>query len=774
MLFPTLATDGQGTFIFAWGGNSGLSGTGSDTDIVFRRSTDSGLTWESLKILNPNATTDSGGDGNPYIASDGNNTWVCMWESTENIGGAGTGDLDIIFSRSTDDGTTWSTPALVNTTYGVSGSKTDNRVRLANDGAGNWVAVWQSLENTATFGTDIDIFYSTSSDNGATWSAEAALNSNAPGGGISDNNSGPLVTFDGTSTWVTVWTSEDDLGSTVGGDADIFYATSVDDGATWSNLATLNANAAGDIGGDSAYGIAADSAGNLTVVWEQSAADPHIGVARSTNAGATWSSTTSLDGPIANSLENYPAVGSTGNDDWIIAWSSQPQGGGAYGSDADIFFVLDGNPVVVDISLSGTTPTNSQTVDFDVVFSEAVSGVNEGDFSPSITGLTGASIDSVSPITASSYVVTVDTGTGDGTVALSVADDDTIVDGFSNALGGAGAGNGDFGPSAAYTIDRVGPTIDITGPSATVTSTGPVTYTVTYGGATGITLAPGNVTLDATSTASATVGISGSGLTTRTITLSSIVGDGTLGITIAAGTATDGAANGAPGVGPSATFIVDNTAPNVTVEPLYTLSTSPKLEGAIDDPAAAVVVTIGAESHPAVNFGGGWEVAAGTFAALSPGVHTVSATATDAAGNIGMDANPLTIFSTGSGGSISSNIGLGLIQEGALLQLTAPAGSTGHLWFKDGELMVDDAPRLTGVDEAMLVFDTVLVSDSGQYAVVYDDGSKTTVVSQTLILTVLPAGSLPLGKGALFSLVVIVLCVACLRRYIVLKPAAKH
>ena len=49
--------------------------------------------------------------------------------------------------------------------------------------------------------------------------------------------------------------------------------------------------------------------------------------------------------------------------------------------------------------------------------------------------------------------------------------------------------------------------------------------------------------------------------TTRTVTLSSITGDGTLGISIAAGTATDTAGNSALAAGPSATFIVDNTAP---------------------------------------------------------------------------------------------------------------------------------------------------------------------------------------------------------------------
>ena len=48
------------------------------------------------------------------------------------------------------------------------------------DGAGNWVAVWFSDEYLVggTAGTDFDIFVSTSTDNGGTWSNPALLNTN--------------------------------------------------------------------------------------------------------------------------------------------------------------------------------------------------------------------------------------------------------------------------------------------------------------------------------------------------------------------------------------------------------------------------------------------------------------------------------------------------------------------------------------------------------------------------------------------------------------------
>ena len=49
------------------------------------------------------------------------------------------------------------------------------------------------------------------------------------------------------------------------------------------------------------------------------------------------------------------------------------------------------------------------------------------------------------------------------------------------------------------------------------------------------------------------------------MTISGITGNGTLGISLAAGTASDLAGNLAPAAGPSTTFIVDNTPPTVTI-----------------------------------------------------------------------------------------------------------------------------------------------------------------------------------------------------------------
>ena len=123
------------------------------------------------------------------------------------------------------------------------------------------------------------------------------------------------------------------------------------------------------------------------------------------------------------------------------------------------------------------------------------------------------------------------------------------------------AGNVSSPTSYSWVVDTIPPTVSISNPSVATTIDGPVSFTVSYSDLHfgPITLSAADITLVKTGTANAeSVVITGAGAT-RTVTLQGVYGNGTLGIKIAAGTASDLAGNLAPAAGPSATFQVTGT-----------------------------------------------------------------------------------------------------------------------------------------------------------------------------------------------------------------------
>jgi hypothetical protein len=179
--------------------------------------------------------------------------------------------------------------------------------------------------------------------------------------------------------------------------------------------------------------------------------------------------------------------------------------------------------------------TSANSVAFGVTFSEAVTGVQPSSFVVTRSGPVTTS-PTVSVLgSGAAYTVTVTGIRGNGTVGLSLVDNDTIVDGAHVPLGGVGLGNGSFtGPS--YTIQgQVLPqvvSITRTTPASQFTGgANRVTYTVTFNRAvTGVdpsdfqTVTTGDVTAGSITTM-------GSGSSYQ-VTVSGIAGSGTLGLNL--------------------------------------------------------------------------------------------------------------------------------------------------------------------------------------------------------------------------------------------------
>ncbi|MCH7958582.1 MAG: exo-alpha-sialidase [Candidatus Hydrogenedentes bacterium] len=356
--FARIATDGAGNWVAVWESDENLGGTiGPDSDILVALSSTNGATWGAPAVLNTNATGDTGGDFNVHIQTDGAGVWIATWESNEDVGAAISTDFDILFSRSTNNGVTWSAPAALNTNA-TTDTGGDFRPLTVSAGAGVWVAVWESDDDlSGTIGTDSDILFSRSTDNGATWSAPAPLNDNAV---IDTGNDGFVsVTSDGGANWVAVWESNQNLGGAIGTDIDIFVSTSSDTGATWSSTVRLNTNAATDTGNDLSPVVATDTAGNWVVVWHSLeenvldafgsvinvGIDSDILVSRSADNGNSWTAPQALNinASIDTGQDQNPVITVDSVGNWTVAWDSTDDLGRTVGTDSDIFGAVSTN-----------------------------------------------------------------------------------------------------------------------------------------------------------------------------------------------------------------------------------------------------------------------------------------------------------------------------------------------------------------------------------------------------------------------------------------------
>lgn len=112
-------------------------------------------------------------------------------------------------------------------------------------------------------------------------------------------------------------------------------------------------------------------------------------------------------------------------------------------------------PTVVSVTPVDANPISAASVDFIVIFSKPVIDVAPGDFSPTITGrISGPSVSAISG-SGDRYIVTVNTGSGSGTIRLDVIDNDTIEDLAGNYF------ESPYFRGEAYTVDKAPPTVTI-------------------------------------------------------------------------------------------------------------------------------------------------------------------------------------------------------------------------------------------------------------------------------------------------------------------------
>src|SRR6266446_2115908 len=208
-----------------------------------------------------NNSIDSHGSFTPQIAVDFGGNINAVWEDDT------ASNSNILFSRSTDGGATFfPTPMKLSNSLGCSFNPV-----MAVDVSANIDVVWQDSPD-CRFRTS-NIFFSRSTDGGITFSAPMNLSETI----ISAFYSIPQIAVAAGNISV-VWESDT-------GNLGIWFRSSSDGGATFSEPKMLSTNTGGSIDPQ----IAVDKSGNINVVWEDDiAGHSDLSFRRSTDGGATF------------------------------------------------------------------------------------------------------------------------------------------------------------------------------------------------------------------------------------------------------------------------------------------------------------------------------------------------------------------------------------------------------------------------------------------------------------------------------------------------------
>ncbi|MBW4513967.1 MAG: DUF4347 domain-containing protein [Timaviella obliquedivisa GSE-PSE-MK23-08B] len=242
-------------------------------------------------------------------------------------------------------------------------------------------------------------------------------------------------------------------------------------------------------------------------------------------------------------------------------------------------------PIVVSMTRNELETLNASSVSYTVAFSQNVTGVDTADFTLVSSGITGASIASVTPIDSKTYTVAINTGSGDGTLTLNLTDNDSIKNTLGVVLADVGNGNGNFA-GQSYTLIKSAPlAAGITLVNPNPIAAGSVNYAVTFNQ---------NVTgVDAADFALVASGLTGTSITSVTgsgksynVLVNTGNGSGTLGLNLVDNDSIKNAVNLSLGGTGAGNGNLTGQAYNITKTPPRVASIS-RLEGS---PTNAAIV----------------------------------------------------------------------------------------------------------------------------------------------------------------------------------------
>lgn len=233
---PSIVADNNNNFYYFHLSNPGSGGNWIDR-IVCQKSTNAGTSWSSGTYAGLNGTKAQ--DKHWAFFDNFSNNLYVAWTEFDSYGSTNTSDkTKILFSKSSDAGSTWSNPVKVNS---IDGNCEDSNQTVE----GAVPAVGPNGEIYLSWSSGNGIVFKKSTDQGNTWSAnETQVTSqvwdfSVPG--LDRCNGMPVTVCDVSNSPYrgTVYINWSDQRNGVN-DTDIFLAKSTDQGQTWSAPIRVN------------------------------------------------------------------------------------------------------------------------------------------------------------------------------------------------------------------------------------------------------------------------------------------------------------------------------------------------------------------------------------------------------------------------------------------------------------------------------------------------------------------------------------------------------
>ena len=246
--------------------------TSGTNNILFKKSTNNGTTFGSAATLD----TGSANSQDPQMALSGTNIYSVWHEDSPSV---------IAFAKSSDTGGTFGAQVT------LSSATATSVLPQINASSSDVHVTWQQ---------DTDIYYTNSTDSGATFGSAIPLESGAP------SSSSPELATDGNNIYV-VWKQ----------DNDVSFIRSNDNGDTFESSSSLSTS------GSASRPVIAASGSKVYVVWQDSS---NMIFRKSTNSGASFGSEIILGAHgVTSSTNTSPEIRVSGNNVYVV-WRQNSTG----------------------------------------------------------------------------------------------------------------------------------------------------------------------------------------------------------------------------------------------------------------------------------------------------------------------------------------------------------------------------------------------------------------------------------------------------------------